>query len=585
MNRDVQSHSRPAPSSRRRAASAAAWPTDSDARHDSRADAEREHTPHLPGAAVCLCAACHLKLSRFPRRQDGRIMLPDPLAARSEVAAVGRSFHPQARVRTRSNAHVDGGRAQEDRRVLETRDRWDNRGEGPSTAGGNYGLSRPGIPVNVLDGRPHQLDVLQEFGASSRGDQLPHAPAATLGATRNRQGSITDRTRPRRVSKPYDSKPNMGLDFQGSSTVSQQYDAAPRHPGKVYPGKSRSLLMGLHQQQHLSTAYEDVTSHQSAASLGEALCIALTGVLGYSAAREVTARLEARPIQPPWGESVFSEHANPSLLGLQETNTATSSSFSHGRPRSESYHNMVSNPKSKAPRSSANLGSSRPSSSHTSQYNHPSLAPPQPYQQTPTNLYFTDAAGGDPPPPKVIRFKSHPRNPQPEVWTHNNNNHNTQAANDTKNPGTPPDMGHYEGPGESSSSSSSIGTYRNGVLPTGLTGPAGEGRSSQAGPSSVSQQRQHYPPPPPQQQEYQYQAHHLSQAPAPPLQFQSPVTPQIHVANTERAAVGKPRALSVVHVKWDSERKRRQGYFAAQDDGEEKSPFRHYNKTGCDYDD
>jgi hypothetical protein len=191
MNRDVQSHSRPAPSSRRRAASAAAWPTDSDARHDSRADAEREHTPHLPGAAVCLCAACHLKLSRFPRRQDGRIMLPDPLAARSEVAAVGRSFHPQARVRTRSNAHVDGGRAQEDRRVLETRDRWDNRGEGPSTAGGNYHLSRmcptrcclacdymhaflgPGIPVNVLDGRPHQLDVLQEFGAPSRGGEPP----------------------------------------------------------------------------------------------------------------------------------------------------------------------------------------------------------------------------------------------------------------------------------------------------------------------------------------------------------------------------------------------------------------------------
>lgn len=40
---------------------------------------------------------------------------------------------------------------------------------------------------------------------------------------------------------------------------------------------------------------------------------------------------------------------------------------------------------------------------------------------------------------------------------------------------------------------------------------------------------------------------------------------------------------SAVQVKWDSERKRRQGYFA-QDDGNEKSPFRHYNQTSCNFD-
>ena len=60
---------------------------------------------------------------------------------------------------------------------------------------------------------------------------------------------------------------------------------------------------------------------------------------------------------------------------------------------------------------------------------------------------------------------------------------------------------------------------------------------------------------------------------AAPLRFQSPVTPQNHA----ESAAGRPRAASVAPlVKWDSDRKRRQGYFSAMDDGDEKSPFRHY---------
>jgi len=62
------------------------------------------------------------------------------------------------------------------------------------------------------------------------------------------------------------------------------------------------------------------------------------------------------------------------------------------------------------------------------------------------------------------------------------------------------------------------------------------------------------------------------------LRFQNPVTPDTHVSNPDRS-----RSISIIQVKWDSERKRRQGYFA-QEEGEEKSPFRHYNKTGCDFD-
>lgn len=55
------------------------------------------------------------------------------------------------------------------------------------------------------------------------------------------------------------------------------------------------------------------------------------------------------------------------------------------------------------------------------------------------------------------------------------------------------------------------------------------------------------------------------------FRFQEPIT-----------SPTRPRDLSIVQVKWDSERKRRQGYFA-QEEGAEKSPFRHYNKANCDF--
>jgi hypothetical protein len=34
--------------------------------------------PHLEGLPNCLCAACHIKGEFFPRREDGRIVLPPP---------------------------------------------------------------------------------------------------------------------------------------------------------------------------------------------------------------------------------------------------------------------------------------------------------------------------------------------------------------------------------------------------------------------------------------------------------------------------------------------------------------------------
>ena len=65
------------------------------------------------------------------------------------------------------------------------------------------------------------------------------------------------------------------------------------------------------------------------------------------------------------------------------------------------------------------------------------------------------------------------------------------------------------------------------------------------------------------------------------FRFQEPLVPEDQTTSTGTSPV-HTRELSVVNVKWDSERKRRQGYFA-QEEGAEKSPFRHYNKSNCDF--
>ena len=100
---------------RRRAASAAAGP---------RAAALRDsEPPHVAGAAPCLCAMCHLRPTRFPRRLDGRIVLPDPLiAVRDEDRA-----EPEQRVRAGSFAENYAGGERAGDSVGE------DRGEGPST--------------------------------------------------------------------------------------------------------------------------------------------------------------------------------------------------------------------------------------------------------------------------------------------------------------------------------------------------------------------------------------------------------------------------------------------------------------------
>ncbi|KAG2003623.1 hypothetical protein CC2G_004212 [Coprinopsis cinerea AmutBmut pab1-1] len=64
-----------------------------------------------------------------------------------------------------------------------------------------------------------------------------------------------------------------------------------------------------------------------------------------------------------------------------------------------------------------------------------------------------------------------------------------------------------------------------------------------------------------------------------PIRFREPLTEK---SRQDRKVV--KGGIAIVQVKWDSDRKRRQGYFAP-DNGAEKSPFRHYSKDDCCFDD
>ncbi|PPQ66644.1 hypothetical protein CVT24_006936 [Panaeolus cyanescens] len=132
--------------------------------------------------------------------------------------------------------------------------------------------------------------------------------------------------------------------------------------------------------------------------------------------------------------------------------------------------------------------------------------------------------------PRVIRFSSRSQNPQPQL---------SRA-------------------GAFSSIHDEEGT--NPALFTLIVDTIVDHHNSLAGPSSM--------PSHPQQTQMQ----------ATRIRFQEPVIPESSSGGSSR-----PGEASIVQVKWDSDRKRRQGYFA-QEEGSEKSPFRHYNKADCDFD-
>lgn len=61
------------------------------------------------------------------------------------------------------------------------------------------------------------------------------------------------------------------------------------------------------------------------------------------------------------------------------------------------------------------------------------------------------------------------------------------------------------------------------------------------------------------------------------VRFQDPVIYDDPVVSSNLQAGGH------VPIKWESERKRRQGYYSQAGEGSEKSNFRHYNQSNIDF--
>ncbi|KJA26874.1 hypothetical protein HYPSUDRAFT_1034132 [Hypholoma sublateritium FD-334 SS-4] len=197
---------RPSPSAARRRAASAAAPRDWE-------------PPHVAGAETCLCAMCHLRPTRFPRRLDGRIVLPDPLAA---VRAGGRT-EPAPRVRAGSFVQDYAGGERGGDGTAE------DRGEGPSSRGGGQwhgdAESRAwfertaghGGPDSTPSARPGTAGDVRDAARARRAD-VRQAVDAQRAPPRTRQASLSERVRPQHRTKPY-VPTAMAADMgEGSST-------------------------------------------------------------------------------------------------------------------------------------------------------------------------------------------------------------------------------------------------------------------------------------------------------------------------------------------------------------------------------
>ncbi len=65
--------------------------------------------PHLADSPNCLCTVCHLRDAVFPRRQDGKIVLPAPWHLPSLPEQRNSGLGRRPRGLTAGNLHVPGG--------------------------------------------------------------------------------------------------------------------------------------------------------------------------------------------------------------------------------------------------------------------------------------------------------------------------------------------------------------------------------------------------------------------------------------------------------------------------------------------
>ncbi|KDR76511.1 hypothetical protein GALMADRAFT_449002 [Galerina marginata CBS 339.88] len=166
-------------------------PTSASTYAPSRLRPDDDDRPHIAGPAECLCPACHLKTNFFPRRQDGRIVLPPPNPTR---LAEGQPHVVGSSVSMSMSSH--GAR---EAREAEVPMRRLDIGEGTSAGSGQ--LSGPGVPAGAPEDWTHLPPLLRDFELPYlMGRGTPRMPPAEIHPSR------PDRPKPSRK-KPYDAKP------------------------------------------------------------------------------------------------------------------------------------------------------------------------------------------------------------------------------------------------------------------------------------------------------------------------------------------------------------------------------------------
>ncbi|CAA7257340.1 unnamed protein product [Cyclocybe aegerita] len=438
--------------------------------------------PHPPG---CQCVSCSGSLlppsTLFPRREDGRIVLPPPWLATRAVAAVPPPpppnpghvpvmYAPSATAATSvpvASAHDRGGVVVRDERAGS----WGvhvnvDKGEGTSSGPVAHRLTGPGV-VGLHESSPfapplHPVSVRPAAQEQSRG---PAPPAA-----REKRSGRAGRSKRAKHPKPYDlserAKPApilSGLDqpeHGALSDIMARHTSVPKSPFTSYHA---TIPPSINVQHHLDP-YES------------------------SALERFPQYLD--PSSQPRMRHANASSSSTALSQTLSTSSVAEQSFTQGPHPSFNPHHMIRSPYS----TYSNI--------------RPEQLPPSP--------------GPPAPPPPHREVESYPQTSRTTLTRQSRNSH-------TNTPTIPPN--------------------------TFTTMAAQPAAASSPGPSS------------------QYE----EQAQAAQIRFQDPVVPEDHIASPIRQ-----RQLSIVQVKWESDRKRRQGYFS-QEEGAEKSNFRHYNKEQCDY--
>uniref|UniRef100_A0A8H7XMV0 Uncharacterized protein n=1 Tax=Psilocybe cubensis TaxID=181762 RepID=A0A8H7XMV0_PSICU len=446
---------------------------------------EGDDMAHIPGSADCLCSACHLSRDVFPRRQDGKIELPNPILVASHKFG-GR--HRSVRATAHTMSQTDPMRLRIDAELREPNPR------------GFSQLSGPGVPANLPESQLSFPPSIRTFKMSE----------ADLVKTERSQTPVPERHTAKdraRQSKKASSQPKSKRSWPTFSNA----------PANKNRSSSRSSIG--HSDPEFQNPYAEIVSHTATPSSGAGRHTSWPDP--YENAVEETF------------PQLFDSRVGLGIRGLNQSESSTSSRAISNSSGPDGISGQMSKSSS-----AISHGNERKTQSSPSPRN---VHFPGRYDQTTSSLPASERPSTPreinsiEDPLRVIRFNSC-QNPQPSTCVPRNN------------------VGEVvQGRSQIRLSPEQIPTgtlrFQDPLMPESF-------------PTSVAKSRE---------SSTSFQLRWDSDEEK--KEEEQPVFRQSTYPSTSTV----PRDASVVQVKWDSERKRRQGYFSQE--GVEKSPFRHYNKS------